>query len=194
MVLVLLHTGTTIGDPSISGFVVITILFFYFFKHDKRAMMLLAALIGLFVIAIPHIPTIFFKPQGRLPVWAAYWPYFKQYAVTGTGLGSVRLVHNTIYKPLGGEVTQLHLEYYQFAFELGLVGLGLILNLIYSFFRKIAEDKLQLALKAMVIGFLLSCFFNFPAHLWLPSIWTGFAYAGFITIRKNYAIKSPRNP
>jgi hypothetical protein len=187
LVLVLLHTGTTIGDPSISGFIILPILFFYFFKNNNIAMGVLALLVMLFIIALPYIPKHFFSFQGRFPLWRAYWPYFKRYAVTGTGLGAVNLTHNMIYKPPGMEVRQLHLEYYQFAFELGLIGLGLIFNLIYSFCKKIAETRLQLVLKSMVIGFLLSSLFNFPAHLWLPSIWTLFAYAGFLTIRKNYA-------
>ncbi len=184
MVLVLLHTGTTIGDPSISGFVILPFLFFYFYKGNYKAFIFLSLLVCLFIVVLPYIPKLFFMPQGRINVWKAYWPFFKQYSVTGVGLGTVNLLHNQIYKPLFGEVRHLHLEYFQFAFELGLIGLALILNLIHSFIKKVAEDKLQLVLKAMVIGFLLSCLFNFPAHLWLPAVWTIFAYAGFLTIRK----------
>ena len=184
MVLVLLHTGTTIGDPSISGFVILPILFIYFFKKKPLTWILTAIAIFCLIKAIPYIPKLFFFPQGRIPLWQAYWPYFKQYAVTGTGLGSVNLVHNAIYRPGGMIVRQLHLEYYQFAFEIGLIGLVLIFNLIYDFFKKVAEDKLQLVLKTMVLGFLFSSLFNFPAHLWLPSVWTLFAYAGYKAIRK----------
>jgi len=184
MVLVLLHTGTTIGDPSISGFAILPILFFFFFKKSNKAMYFLAFLVFLFVVALPHIDPHFFEPQGRIAMWKAYWPYFKQYALTGTGLGSVNMVHNVIYKPYMGEVRQLHLEYYQVAFELGLIGLVLVFNIIYSFFKKVAEDRLQLVLKSMVIGFLFSCLFNFPAHLWLPSVWTLFAYSSFYLLKR----------
>jgi len=187
MVLVLLHTGTTIGDPSISGFVILPILFMYFFKKKWWAWVCLAICLTICLTLLPNIPPVFFKPQGRFALWSAYWPYFKQYAVSGTGLGAVNLINAQVYRPQiygGGHmiVRQLHLEYYQIAFELGLIGLVLSLNLVYCFLKEKVFCEEQLALKAMVIGFLFSCLFNFPAHLWMPSIYAIWAYAGFHAI------------
>jgi len=73
----------------------------------------------------------------------------------------------------------VHMEYLQYAVEAGLIGLVLIMNVINSFFNKVATNKTELCLKACVLGFLVSCCFNYPTRLWLPALWAMFFYSAF---------------
>ena len=175
--LILLHTGTTIGDPSISGFIIVPLLFLYYYKDKFHVIWPILAM-GLFIAlwVYPNIPEQFFSFQGRPPLWKAYWPVYKLLPVTGAGLGTVGMVRKYVFPT----ATHLHLEYFEIALDLGLIGLVLVFNCIYEFLRTTAKDKLQLTLKTIVIGFLLSCSFNFPAHLWLPSTYAMIAYAGYM--------------
>ncbi|MBU2062702.1 MAG: hypothetical protein KKH44_12755, partial [Bacteroidetes bacterium] len=66
---------------------------------------------------------------------------------------------------------------------IGIIGLVLIFNVIKEFFDFKKEDNTVLILQAIVLGFLISCLFNFPAHLWLPSTYAMFAYASLNAIK-----------
>jgi len=181
LLIVLLFTGTTIGDPSISGFAIIPLLTIFYYKRKWKVIVPLLLLLAMGAyLAYPHIPEQFFHPQSRFSIWAKYWPLFRHFPVTGVGLGSMRIIAPQVYP----KATHLHLEYFEFAFELGIIGLAFILNLIYHFIKDKSVTRLQLVLKTMVLGFLLSCFFNFPAHLWLPSMYAMFAYAGYNLIKE----------
>ena len=181
MGLVLCHCGTTIGDPSISGFIIAIILFFYFFKN-KLSILILGIVIFITASALVIInhPNLFFSFSGRLPVWEYYFELFKKMPITGYGLGSI----NMIYKHTPFDTRHLHMEFFHFTFELGLIGATLIIYLIKEFLEIKVCSKLELTLKAMVIGFLLSSCFNWPAHLWLPTTWTIFAYAALLYLKK----------
>ena len=182
--LVLLFTGTTIGDPSISGFIIGIALFFFFYKNKIYLVSLLGILlICCFILAYPYIPKIFFSLQGRIEIWSNYIDIIKTYFVSGIGLGGYSVIRTimlqkSIYTNTV-QATHLHLEYLEFLLELGLIGIILIVNVIKSFLQDKAETRTQLVLKSMGIGFLISCCFNFPAHLWLPSTIAMFAYASY---------------
>ena len=187
--LVLLYTGTTIGDPSISGFVIALLLFIFFYKKSPRLVATIILLIGTgFLFLYPHIPKIFFGMQSRPDLWKYFWPVVQAYFVTGIGLGGyalIRKMHNPYLTPnvLAGQATHLHFEFYEALLEIGIIGLTLILNVIRVFIWDKSENREQLVLKSIVIGFLLSCCFNFPAHLWMPSVIAMFSYAGFQVLK-----------
>ena len=191
MLLVMLHTGTAINDPSISGYAITGVLFCYFFKNKPKVIIPVLMVLCFGGIMFFHkIPIKFFLPQGRVVVWKAYWDkVFIIKPLFGHGVGTVHQIWHKVYPPQFIEgfwyfiVDKVHLEYFHFAVELGIIGLILIINLIRGFFHNTAHDKTELTLKTIVLGFLLSCCFNFPAHLWMPSIFVTFAYAGYIQLK-----------
>lgn len=192
MLIVMMFTGTTIGDPSISGFIVLIVLFFYFYKKDYKKVVIGAiflAVIGIFLFY--HSPDKLFSIQGRMTFWPKYALILKRYFITGIGVGGYSILYPNI-TPLA---THLHLEYYEFLLELGLIGMVLIINLIKNFFEDRVINQEQLVLKSMVLGFLVSCCFNFPAHLWLPATWCMVSYAMYFALKElnNGCIKSKRN-
>lgn len=99
--------------------------------------------------------------------------------VTGLGLGIINIIHSMTAFPKWGH---LHLEYFHYLLELGIIGLVGIINLIRDFFsRKVVTDE-QIIFRLMVAGFLINCLFNWTSHLWLTTVWVMFAYASFLAI------------
>uniref|UniRef100_A0A6M3KGP4 Putative O-antigen ligase n=1 Tax=viral metagenome TaxID=1070528 RepID=A0A6M3KGP4_9ZZZZ len=194
ILLILTQTGTNKNDPSASGFaIIICISYYYLYFKNRKAFWwsTLAGLISVSVLFCVLKETTWFikfiRPTGRMEIWSYYWPLFKKYTITGTGLGTV----NQIFKQgIGAPNTRhLHLEYYHFALETGIIGLVLIGNLFKEFFSVKDSGNTTIVLKAIILGFLLNCLFNFPAHLWLPSVYALFAYAGVYTIENERILK-----
>ena len=188
--LVLCVSGSTIRDPSISGFIISIALIIYMAKRRFAWSVLLLGsgiLAGMYVYK--HNPS-FFSVSGRLDLWGAYLPILKEKFILGSGLGTVKVLSTTSQFP---KAHHLHLEYYQYLVELGLIGLILIGNVIIEFIKKKPQGQTDKVLKAIVFGFLLSCLFNFPSHLWLPSIIAIFAYSSLLTQELTHAIFTQRN-
>lgn len=180
---VMCYTGTTIGQPAISGWIVAVIVYFYFIKKNNTA--LIITIIMLFM-SIPFIldkfPKDFFAPTGRIPLWVYYFKeVFSKRPIQGFGLGSFNMIYSHTPFP---NARHLHLEYFHYIVEIGIMGIILIINMINSFFHIKAEDKLDLCLKGCALGFLVSCCFNYPSHLWLPSSWAMFFYAAYLSIKR----------
>ena len=186
MFIVFFFTSTTLNDPSISGFVIFFALFVYFFKDNRLVFRSLIALVLAGILfSILFAPKLFFSPHGRLDIWRVYWQIFKQMPITGQGLGSISKIYKyTIYP----EARHLHMEFFHFTFELGIIGAVAIIALIKDFLSIKVCSKTELCLKTMVIGFLLSSCFNYPAHLWLPSTWVIFAYASLLCLKNKEKI------
>ena len=104
--------------------------------------------------------------------------------LTGSGLGTVQQA----FRRIELRADHLHMEYFWVVFEIGIIGIILVINLIKEFFSIKAENKTELTLKAVVLGFLVSCCFNFPAHLWLPATWAMACYSMFYTIKNEELI------
>ena len=190
LVLILFTTGTTKGDPSSTGFLVmIVVALYYSFYINKKVFLTVLSFIvvfgvGLLFILPKNIVELLFNSHGRFPMWAYYMDLFKQMPVTGGGLGTVaNIAHKTDFP----RAHQLHMEFFQLAFELGLIGLCLFGNMILDFFKIKHVNETELALKTIFLGFLVYSCFLFPAHLWLPSSLAIFAYAGM------YAMKEERH-
>lgn len=182
MGLVLSQTSTTIGNPSISGWIIAGVLFFYFIKTNKIAIFWIILLcIIVFPIIWNYLPDKFLSFEGRLPIWTYYLKVISKQPITGFGLGTINVLYQQTPYP---QARHLHLEYLQYWVELGAIGLILIINLINSFLHIKAEDKLDLCLKGCVIGFLVSCLFNYPSHLWLPSTWCMAFYSMYLAIKR----------
>ena len=173
--LVIFLTGSASGV--IFGFGVL--LFWLFFKNFKLAIDL--SIVGIIALVF-FIKThgSFFNPTGRLEIWATAFGKFKTQAITGTGIGSFGLLN--IQQQ--GTWRHLHNEYYQVAFELGIIGLVLLIWCVIDYFKKfnIIKTDLTIKLASMFFGFCLLSSLNFVGHLWQTSIIAIFAYAGIYCI------------
>lgn len=188
MLIILCLTGTSTNDPSISGWVVLALVFsFWFFINNliTKKIIIIAACIVTSVAVIAYINrdahwfNLFTSSSGRTGFWLYYINYIKDYFITGAGLGSM----NAIYKDSIYPNTRfLHMEYLQFLMEIGFIGLIAIIALIRKFFVISNVNKTAVLLKTIVFGFLVSCCFNFPAHLWLTSTTAMFCYAAYLTL------------
>ena len=180
-------SGTSTNEPSISGWIVGGALISLWIAYIKNISVwyMLAGVVGL-VILVSFIFPQFISVNGRTGFWSYYFPIIKKWFVTGTGLGTM----NGIYKESANpNVRHLHMEYFQFILEIGIIGVVLGLNLIKKFWEIQVEDKLGLSLKLIFIGFCISACFNYPAHLWLVSTYAVFSYAAVMVLKRgdNYA-------
>ena len=173
--MVLFLSGTTVGDPAISGFIIS--LFVLFYMAERKLSKAFIVVLGLCVGILMYLKNpLFVVPTGRIGLWSAYLPIAKGRFILGNGLGTVKFLSARAEFP---DAHHLHLEYYQYLIELGFIGLLLVGNIIVEFMKKAPSSRTDKVLKAIVYGFLLSCCFTFPSHLWLPSTLALFAYAAF---------------
>lgn len=183
LIILLFYTGTIIGDPSISGFVIISILLLYralYREHIIFYFYLFCAASCLILISVNSNIQLF-NPQGRLEPWKYYWDLCQKQFVVGYGLGTVRAVSElTPFKTM----KHLHFEYFQILLETGIIGLMCVVGLINEFWKKQTEG-IGLTCKLIVFGYLLSGLFNYPMHLWMPSVYACFAYAGLIIYERD---------
>ncbi len=184
MIVLFFHTGTTLGDPSVSGFIIMSILLGLFCWHKKCLIQFSLCLTAILAIAYMFFDTgnikdfISFKSRGN---WIAYYyDFFKNgdREILGYGLGTILRMRDGTPFP---SARWLHFEYFQFLLELGIIGLVLVVNLIRSFLTTRIMCHTQFILKLAIIGFLISCFINPMAHLWLSTTWV-MAFYAFFTI------------
>ncbi len=188
LILILIFTGTTKGNPSISGFVVLFFLSAYFGFSVNKNFFIFTGVISLIGILMCFIDNRFLDFSGRQLYLKEWIPLFKDNFIAGRGFGFVS-EHSSVMKTPAFK--HLHNEYLQYLLEGGAVGFVLIINLIKEFLSIKPNGKEQIVLKSIVIGFLVSCFFNYPSHLWMVSIYAMFAYGAFFAIQ-NERIKDQK--
>lgn len=184
--LVILLTGSASG---LIGAVGVTIFYNLFhkirIKHERFIFLFLGVLIlcGVIKYGFNHIFS-FFNASGRIVFWGKLYDVFKDSAIFGRGLGILNVLKLT-----NGENLSIwrhaHQEYFQIAVETGLVGLGIAVWGIVSYFKiftKQPKDKLTVCLASIFVGFLINCFFSFPAHMWLIGVVAMFSYASLFAI------------
>lgn len=107
--------------------------------------------------------------SGRVEIWQKFAPIFQKKPITGWGLGTV----NSFAKQAQfSGWRHLHNEYYHYALELGLVGLGIILWGIVDYmnrFIKGVKDNVSVSMALMFAAFCLTALFGYPSHLWVIS-------------------------
>lgn len=188
MALVMLYTSTTKNDPAISGYIIAAsiILMYQFKTNPKYSVFTIAGIVFVVFCVWIGLDDISLKKllsdNARFEIWGYYWGVFsspESLTITGLGPGKIwRIFKMTPYP----QAMHLHLEYFQFLVEYGWLGLILICYLIKDFFERPILNRTQLMLFLIVFGFLISCFFTYPAHLWLVSTTAMFAYASFMAI------------
>lgn len=176
MGLILSVSGTSTEDIAISGFIVAIAVILYYYRNIYLIMSCVVA--GIF--AWRFLPNNFYSLNGRTTIWTEYFKLFHQMPITGPGLGTINRIYRSTAVP---NARHLHMEFFHYTFELGIIGGVLILNMVKEFFEIKPYDNLERCLKACVIGFLVSSCFNYPSHLWLPSSWAAFFYACIYCIK-----------
>lgn len=170
---------------SASGLLVAVVILFYHLIATKKwkclAGLVLAGVIGGVVLSSKLHG--FFGFSHRLEIWQVLFDIFKQKPITGQGLG----ILNAIKPSVEGIVSvwrHAHCEPYQLAIEAGVIGLGLLIYGIYSWFLSLnSVDVLSIRISAIFIGFIVLSLMTFPAHLWL------LASMGMIGYSFIYALK-----
>ena len=167
--------------------VILSLLFILFFKNQRLAVIvsILLVLLSVYVIRLPKIQFMF-NPTGRIEMLKESFNLMNKKAITGYGLGSFEYLvgmnpevasrlHNQNWR-------EMHCEYGQLWFEVGLIGLGLILmglfTLFKSFLRNIQEDSIYLM--ASFVALLFICITYFPMRISPLSLY-GIVILGLLT-------------
>lgn len=174
----ILLTGSAVGI--VGGLLVI--LFWLTFKKRKLLSIGLGASL-VFITSIFLFNKHYFGNSGRLNAWKETFVLMKDKFVTGLGLGTFGLKNNI----QGGHWQHLHNEYYQLVFELGIIGLVLVLWCIYDYFKTFASIKTDLTIKisSMFFGFCLIAGVDFVGHLWVISTFAMFLFASIYAIKNS---------
>jgi len=163
---------------SSSGFILALVVILFgqlFLKIFNWKEIILGIILGLIVgvlkfhsldDAIKH----FTFSSGRFEVWKNYIPVFIKKPLTGWGLG---VINELSLQKQFFNWRHLHLEYYHFAVELGLIAVGIAFWGIVDYFRKFksaVKDDVTVVMASMFLGFLLTSLFGYPMHLWILSV------------------------
>jgi len=191
-IILLFFTGTSKNDPAISGVAVGLVVTFYYLFQTKRKvfnkvllLVILVGIVSLFILP-KDVLLKYVSSQGRYDLWARYWPIAKDHFIMGAGLGMVQVLGiNVGYT----HPVHLHNEFYQILVELGFVGLIAFLYLVFDYFSQEAFEQTEVILKTIFLGFLVSCFFNYTAHLWFPSVIAVFAYSSMYAINNEERLR-----
>lgn len=176
---------------------IISVLFYFFFTRRKIFWKLIIILIiaGTVTILTPtlrHKAKISINPTGRIECHKETWKILKNNPLRGIGLGSFEYVvglNPTIVQRLKNQNwRQLHDEYGQIWFSVGLIGLGLFISfcisVFISFIKHISVESAVFA--SSLIGFLVICLTHFPMRV-APISYYGIILTGLLmnTIRRN---------
>ena len=184
-------------------YIIIKFKFYEIFKTNKKWLVLI--LVTFLVITIIYSTDNFlnksaitvteravsiFDIQGsslnaRLLMWRTTFEMIKDRPMFGSGIGTFKmnyldyqaefLKNNPEYIKYSGKAREAHNEYLQMWAELGIIGLGIFIGIILTFFnliinylKKVDDDKDKMIVFGLVLGvtcFLIHCLFTFPFHV-----------------------------
>lgn len=166
--LIVVFTGTTSGLVVSLAVLIFGQIFLRIFNKWEVSVAILFAIL-LAVFKIPHFHDIF-NPSGRIAIWQGYYPIFNEKPIMGWGLG---IINELAKQPKFLQWRHLHLEYFHFAVECGLIAVGIAFWGIIDYFRRyhlVAKDSTTVIMASVFLAFLLTALFGFPMHLWVLSI------------------------
>lgn len=185
-VILAFYTGTTFGDPSSSGILtgVVSMLSYFMYTHKEKCKVIFLSLIpiiGIYFLIPPQIRQGLEYNNGRFELWSFYYNLFHSMPITGAGFNIVNAISLSTPYP---EATHLHFEIFELAFTLGIIGLIIFLYGLQEFFSiKTDYKKEEAVIKSVMIGFLVSSCFNYPAHLWIIMGYICFFYAALFVLK-----------
>ncbi len=186
--LILLWSIILLSNSASGVFVGLLVILFWLFINKKYRYFFTILILGIISLVIVFIRfNSFFCVEHRFEMWKLLFETFKNKAVTGFGLGTFGALKITLPPDLT-IWRHVHNEFYQIAFETGLVGLGLVFWCIWEYFKegfKLIKSNTCLVLLTMFFGICLLSLFSFPIHLWQISAIGMIAYSGIYCI-KNY--------
>jgi len=166
-------------------FLLITIIYSTENPLNKSAITVAQRAVSTFDEQDPSINT-------RLLMWRTTLQMIKEKPLLGSGIGTFEMNYldyqaeflksNPYYLKYSGKAREAHNEYLQMWAELGLVGLGVFLsiififyNLIINYFKKEHNDKKRIIVLGLLMGitcFLIHSLFTFPLHV--PALGSAF--------------------
>ncbi len=185
--IVIIFTGSASG---LIGATIVTVFYNIFHKirtkYDGFIFSFLGFLVlmGVLKLGIRHVFS-FFNPSGRIEFWTKLLEIFRDSSILGRGLGilNVLKMNNGLNLSVWRHA---HQEYFQIALETGIIGLGIVVWGIISYYKivfKLKHNKLTICLASIFLGFLINSLFNFPAHLWLTGTVAMFAYSSMFVLK-----------
>jgi O-antigen ligase len=188
--ILLLFTGMSY-TVSLSGIITGAVVSLYYVFFTSRKLFLLVLVIFVVAGAVTYHTSgaqarqRLLCPEGKLTLWYNYLVLSKPKFITGRGLGTV----NALALADGRRDRHVHNEFLHAHVELGLLGLLAILYLVVDFFRvPLPAHKYVITLRACFLGFLITCLFNWPGHLWAVTVMAAFFYAGIQIIRNELVL------
>ena len=159
-------------------FIIITIIYSTDNPLNKSAITVPQRAISTFDEKDPSINT-------RLLIWGTALDIIKDNPFIGTGIGTFKmnyldyqadfLQRNPYYIKYSGKAGESHNEYLQMAAELGIVGLGIFLSILFVFYslslnylKKENSNKNKIIIFGLITGitcFLIHSMFTFPFHV-----------------------------
>jgi len=181
--LIIILTGSATGLVVGLG----VFLFWLFFK--KRRLAISFSIVSTVLLTVLRLVNKgFFFNSDRFRVWGLVCKEIKDKFITGFGLGTYSLsnIGSTNY-----HWQHLHNEYLQVVFEVGLIGLVLVLWCIWDYFKTPLKTDLTIRLASIFFGFCFVSGMLSPAHLWLTSVIGLMSYAGLYVIKNE--VKNVKN-
>ncbi|RLC35326.1 MAG: hypothetical protein DRH33_08615 [Candidatus Nealsonbacteria bacterium] len=185
-------------------FLIITIIYSTDNPLNKSALTVPQRALSTFDEQDPSINT-------RLLMWKTTFEMIKDRPIFGSGIGSFKmnyldyqaefLKNNPYYIKYSGKAGEAHNEYLQMWSELGIIGLGIFLliififyKLVWEFFKEEKDNKKKLICLGLFLGincFLIHSLFTFPLHVPALGV-TFFALLGLtvIYIRRTNLLKT----
>jgi hypothetical protein len=173
----------TIGSATglVTGIAVV--LFWLWFKNKRNFIIFSGLSFGLLGYLLLIHPT-FFGNSDRFRVWGLVWKAIKNKFITGFGLGTFGL--SNIGSTGNFHWQHVHNGYLQAIFELGIIGLVLILWCIWDYFKKFSSLRTDLTIRlaGIFFGFCLINCVTFFCHLWITSVLAMFSFASLYCLRE----------
>uniref|UniRef100_A0A6M3KJB8 Putative O-antigen ligase n=1 Tax=viral metagenome TaxID=1070528 RepID=A0A6M3KJB8_9ZZZZ len=168
---------------SASGIAIGVLVFLIYLIYKQRYVGLGLSILTLTfgVLLAQSVFPDFFSFSHRLSVWHKAWDMIQLKAITGSGLGTFGLANVNGIDNITSHWRHAHNEYLQAWFEVGLVGLSIIIWGIFSYFKNF---KINIKLSLVFLGFCLLGLVNFSSHLWL------IAMVGMISYSWLYSLKN----